>query len=252
MRTPFLRALLCGALISAQSTSAHPSVTEIESLSARDQTDSQTRAAFIENGLCFSYEKLPADWSTCENWCGYKMDEGAMGCLGGAEDQIGWKYKNENGDRYVPGLCVCAQDGLAIAGEFLKVLFEGLAEFGEFMCNYVLPVIEITIDVGLTVIPGGVGGTAVRGIITVAKTLNKNGYGADAFGSWYEGQCPPPEQSLVEKVWQDWLDVPDELVPPKPCVEGNKNCKRDIADIKLENKWLNSRLLSRRARRNVL
>jgi hypothetical protein len=176
------------------------------------------------------------------------MDEGAMGCRGGAEEQIGWKYENDHSDKYVPGLCMCGEDGLDIVKPILDVVFEGLAEFSEFMCNYVLPAIETTIDVGLTVLPGGAGGTALRGIIKVAKTLNENGLGADAFGSWYEGQCPPPKQSLVERVWQDWLNVPDELVPPNPCVKGNKKCKR-VAGEMLETRVAVSQLKRRVNRR---
>ncbi|PSN65226.1 hypothetical protein BS50DRAFT_53672 [Corynespora cassiicola Philippines] len=183
-----LIALLTSPLTRAQSyevaTESETSTT-YELAARAGQPDHQTRAHMLSAGECWQFRDKMDDWSTCEPHCGYKMGEGPMGCSAVLGSEY-YRFTNDAGEYYNPGRCLCRHDGLDFVEAILGVVLEGLAEFGKFTCEWILPAISLTIDVGLNFVPGGAASNiALKSSIRVAKYLDRNGYGADAFGSWY-------------------------------------------------------------------
>ncbi|KAE8153278.1 hypothetical protein BDV25DRAFT_35040 [Aspergillus avenaceus] len=217
-----------------------------------------TDAAYLElaksqlsdSGRCFFYETGDADYSTCEKTCGYKQDDGSMGCKAPA-DKSGFTYEDEDGRQWVPGTCLC-DDDLEPLKNITTTVLEGLHDLDKVWCGVVREAIVHSVKYGVSLIPGGAEINAgLKATIRAAKIINKNGLGEDAFRDWWEKFCP--SNGIGDK-YKEALDkltkIPDDIVPVPKGSCYIKECQGD-SKRKRAGDMMTARMLKMKRNSNV-
>ncbi|KAK2865320.1 hypothetical protein FQN49_003693 [Arthroderma sp. PD_2] len=195
------------------------------------QPDHQTIAAWAEKGWCLIYldtEKSEKSLAPCKTYCAKhnedELNDHSCILFGPSKQEVakqGFLYIDDDGDESVRGGCDCNQTGPA-KGVF--TVLEGLERIDETLCGEFLSAIELILDVGLTVIPGGQIkhlGTFVKG----AKTFAENGLEASSFfDGWITPACGKGWDKEAESaVFGALAEAPDEYGTSAGCM-GNEGC----------------------------
>ncbi|KAF1954296.1 kinase-like protein [Byssothecium circinans] len=191
-----------------------------------DESWAQAKKNVEKNGHCLYYEtgEPGFDVSTCGSQCGKGVE--ASGCMASGTEG----FPGPDGRCFYPGKCICPKD-VEWVGDLIADIVQGLNEFFQnivdaFVCGGILDAILMTVDIGLSLIPGGAfASAAMRTGIRVAKSVSEAGSDRSAFEEWFGAQCGS-KPSDVDKVWKEWTGVPDSELPSFPGGECLKSKKK--------------------------
>ncbi|KAI2467770.1 hypothetical protein F4781DRAFT_400588 [Annulohypoxylon bovei var. microspora] len=197
------------------------------------RSDADTIANFGRIGICMSYLAAgPTDkeLAPCKTWCPTQdpnTDPNAVGCQGPnvPQDQLDPSTieKDDDGNLWTSGTCVC---NLAVAGAFLDVVVQALAQLDNIICAVMLTAVTTLVEQGIDAVPGGSSIEAVEKAVEGAKTFVENGLDAVSFfGDWIGNSCGVHDFNFnLDDIFDGLTDASDSLGESKGCFKASKVC----------------------------
>ncbi|CAI6290257.1 unnamed protein product [Periconia digitata] len=200
-----------------------------------DKAWNDAKEVMAGRGECMYYKgSRDPDLSGCGKGCEGGVE--AVGCMAKYAQGI----EDPKGDCMWGGNCICPKD-VEWVGDLIVTIVTALGEFFQniinaVVCSGILDAIVMTVDIGLSLIPGGaIASTAMRTGIRIAKSISEAGSDKTAFEDWFGAQCDG-KKSGVDQVWKDWTGVGDDVLPSFPggeCLKSGKkkkNCKKEPSE----------------------
>ncbi|CAI6335556.1 unnamed protein product [Periconia digitata] len=197
---------------------------------------------FVERGKCRLWEWWPndkerVDVSTCTKACRADLGNPAEGCL--MINPQGYKDSSQDSKYcFWGGNCNCYNDAKGyreLLEWFIAEVEKGIEEIaGPIFCGFI-PMVDMILDVGMDMIPGG--GYVNRGVrngIRAAKTFQE----ADDYNGWLQmitkvdcSDYPVPVVDDLRAVYDAFTSVPYiDSYPGGECLLKKKNCKSKPSD----------------------
>lgn len=152
-----------------------------------DKAWNEAKSNMAKQGNCLYY-RGDMDLSTCGKGC--EGGEEAVGCMAKYPEGI----EDPKGNCFWGGTCMCPKD-VEWVGDLIVMIVDALNEFFQkivdaIVCSGILDAILMTVDIGLSLIPGGaIASTAMRTGIRIAKSVAEAGSDRSAFEEWFGAQC---------------------------------------------------------------
>ncbi|PVH99837.1 hypothetical protein DM02DRAFT_728951 [Periconia macrospinosa] len=198
-----------------------------------DKSWAEAKNNMAKMGNCLYYKGGDPgyDISTCGKGCEGGVE--AVGCMAKYPEGL----EDPKGRCFWGGTCICPKD-VEWVGDLIVMIVDALNDFFQkivdaIVCSGILDAILMTVDIGLSLIPGGaIASTAMRTGIRIAKSVAEAGSDRSAFEEWFGAQCGT-KPTDIDKVWKEWTGVPDDVLPSFPggeCVKSGKkkkSCKKE-------------------------